>query len=103
MAAGKRKRPITYGKQKSRLRSSSYSDYDMGWFPGTDKIDHSQKPPALPANKPTSQKAATMPVEPEDEVVNQLMDFTSLPRSQAIRYLKVGPTRTIGQRVLSIS
>ena len=78
MSGGKRKQPFrTYGKRFRRLNSPfSFSDPNM-FFPNSNDIDQSQNPPALPPNKPTptSQKAATMPVEPDAEKVNTLMEF----------------------------
>lgn len=94
-AVGKRKQQITYGK-RSRRRSDARLDFfsndndEMSWYPSLDKIDHSQNPPPLPANKPTSQKAASMPAEPSDEDIRNVQEFTGMPRTDAIRYLKVG-------------
>lgn len=89
MAGGKRKREITYGRHRPHVRFNSLPDDSMSWFPSTDKIDHSQNPPPLPANKPTSQKAATMPADPSDDDIQSVQEFTGMPRSDAIRYLKV--------------
>ncbi|KAK3678655.1 hypothetical protein LTR37_021464, partial [Vermiconidia calcicola] len=59
------------------------------FFPNTEDIDYSQQPPALPPSKPTSQKAATMPAEPEPSQVNLMMEFCEgMSRENAVRYLK---------------
>ena len=63
------------------------------FFPNTNNIDASQNPPPLPPNKPTqptSQKAATMPPEPEEDKVVMLMEISGMDRGVAVRYLKVG-------------
>ena len=104
--AGKRKRVITYGKRQTQrqLQSQFHSDVVMGsWLPSSDNIDHSQTPPDLPPKKPTSQKAATMPAEPDEGAVQSVSEVTGMLRSEAIRYLKVSyrSVRTIqGRRVL---
>ena len=88
---GKRKpRFKTYGKQARRGQIPFSSlDNDM-YFPNSNEIDQSQKPPALPPNKPTSQKAATMAVEPDEEKIMTLMEFCAgMSRTDAVRYLKV--------------
>lgn len=64
----------------------------MSWFPPTSQIDQTQAPvPPNVAGRVMSQKAASMPAEPEEEQVLGLMEFTGLMREQAIRYLKVHP------------
>lgn len=61
----------------------------MSWYPDTNNTDFSQQPLQLPT-RPTSQKAATMPVEPEEEKINLLLEFCpGLDKVQAVRYLKV--------------
>jgi hypothetical protein len=61
------------------------------FFPDSNNIDTSQKPlPALPPNKPTSQKAASMPAEPKEEDIGTFIAVTGgIGREEAIRYLKV--------------
>ena len=59
------------------------------FFPNSNDIDISQQPPPLPLKKFTSQKAATMPPEPDEENILTFMAFTDAPRENAIRYLKV--------------
>ncbi len=85
MSDSKRKQLVQYGKQprKRRLLPASLSSPDMGWFPSLDKTDKSQTP------RPTSQKAATMPAEPDEENVTSLMEVTGMGKKEAVRYLKV--------------
>ena len=59
------------------------------FFPNTNDIDQTQNPPALPPNKPTSQRAATMPSEPDEASVSTLQEFIGIPGHLAVRYLKV--------------
>ena len=82
--AGKRKRLVQYGKQTRRKDLSSM------FFPNTNELDQDQKPPPLPANKPTSQKAATMPAAPNEDDVKTLIEVVGMGRTDAVRYLKVG-------------
>lgn len=94
--SSKRKPPITYSRKRRRSPFTSFTEYnndadtDMGsWLPPTNQINYSQQPPPLPPNKPTSQKAATMAVEPNEDQISMLIDFTGMPKSEAVRYLKV--------------
>lgn len=92
MAAGnKRKRLIRYGKYKPRRRNNiPHEDDSMSWFPASQDIDQSQKPPPLPPKKPGSQKEAMMAAEPPADKVQNMMEFTGMDRSTAVKYLKVG-------------
>ena len=91
----KRKLNKTYGKQgRGRLQRrlidlSSDSDIEM-FFPDSNNIDTSQKPLPAPPPRPTSQKAASMPAEPDEDKISMVIDFTGgMSRVDAIRYLKV--------------
>ena len=99
--AGKRKRGLVqYGKRhalNTLLFNNRFVNDNM-FFPPTNDIDQSQRAPPLPPNKPVSQKAATMASQPSEGDIDMLMAVTSLPRSDAIRYLKVS-TRDYSKRV----
>ena len=85
------RRLIQYGKRsKRKLQDFSFfgNDTNMGsFFPKT--FDQTQQPPSLPPNKPTSQKQATMPLEPKEDDVQMLMEITGIPKLLAVRYLRV--------------
>jgi hypothetical protein len=88
----KRKPIVTYGKRargRPQRRLSLSSDGVEMFFPNSNEIDTSQQPPPLPPKKFTSQKAASMPAEPEDEKIETFTSVTDAPRAIAIRYLKV--------------
>lgn len=60
------------------------------FFPDSNTIDTSQQPLPAPPPRPTSQKAASMPAEPEEEKIEMLIAVTGgMSRVDAIRYLKV--------------
>lgn len=82
----KRKALIQYGRRRPQR---SFVFGDSMFFPNTQEIDQSQKAPDLPLNKPTSQKAATMPSEPPADQIAMLQEFTGIPKDLARRYLKV--------------
>ncbi len=99
MAKRKQADTITYGR-RGRRRSQQHHPFTLSsspspsndtvdmFFPDSDKVDTSQKP--LPPPRPTSQKAASMPAEPEEEKIDMLMTVTGgMSRGDAIRYLKV--------------
>ena len=84
---------ITYGKRGKAQRHfvdlSSDPNLEM-FFPDSNDIDTSQKPLPAPPPKPTSQKAASMPTEPEEDKIATLIEITGgMSRVDAIRYLKV--------------
>jgi hypothetical protein len=60
----------------------------MSWFPDSNNMDTSQNPPP-PPKKPTSQRAATMPADPDPEKVRMMVEFTGIPEGEAIRWLRV--------------
>jgi hypothetical protein len=91
MVHKRNKQPLkTYGKRQRRfIPFNEFGDDNMSWLPKAEDIDTSQKPPPLPPNKPKSQKAATMPVEPDEGKILMLMEVTGLDRNNAARYLRV--------------
>ena len=59
------------------------------FFPNRDEIDPEQKPPPQPP-RPISQKAASMPAEPEEDKVQTFLAVAEgMGRVEAVRYLKV--------------
>ena len=86
----KRRKLVQYGKRARRsLHFDASDDIDM-FFPNSKDVDQSQNPPPLPPSKILSQKAATMPAEPEEGQITTLIEFCpGMSRSEAIRYVKV--------------
>jgi hypothetical protein len=88
----KRKHQITYGKRqrgKPHHSPTLSSDGIEMFFPNRDQIDAEQKPPPQPP-RPISQKAASMPAEPEEDKVQTFLAIAQgMSRGEAVRYLKV--------------
>lgn len=87
---GKRKQPQqVYGRLGKHARSFLHDDM---FFPSNP--DTSQAPPTAntsnqAANKPRSQKEATMASEPSRELIDNVTGFTGMDERTAVRYLKV--------------
>lgn len=108
MAAGKRKRPLqTYGRNNHYLHAHQRVSFlRAGDFfsPNHDRPDPviSSETPELinkspltavtSSTKGTTRKAAEMAVEPSEEDIQQVVEFSECSRDVAVRYLKVKKT-----------
>lgn len=111
--ANKRKpaRQITYGKQ-SRKRRALFDPVSFDDIPASTQrnsalfapcsassrnmsgfVPSNHKPEPLVPKRPTSQKAATMAVQPSREAVEQLQAFVGCTADTAARWLKVSHSR----------